>query len=151
LMNKGMSDTATANYNTTAGSWNLKAGAKYKGGGSTFSGNAWYRDGGTNNPGFRALPDYVQSQILSNMAYGGIQLDPAKKGTFKAQATRMGMGVQQAASSILNAPEGKYSPAMRKKANFAKNFAKQEGGQILDVTQEELEMLRQQGYQFEIM
>jgi len=63
----------------------------------------------------------------------------------------MGMGVQQAASSILNAPEGKYSPAMRKKANFAKNFAKQEGGQILDVTQEELEMLRQQGYQFEIM
>ena len=108
-------------------------------------------NGGTNNAGFRALPDYVQNQILSNMAYGGIQLDPAKKGTFKAQATRMGMGVQQAASSILNAPEGKYSPAMRKKANFAKNFAKQEGGQILDVTQEELEMLRQQGYQFEIM
>ena len=151
LMNKGMIDTAAANYNTTANGWNLKAGAKYKGGGSTFSGNAWYRDGGTNNPGFRALPDYVQSQILSNMAYGGIKLDPAKKGTFKAQATRMGMGVQQAASSILNAPEGKYSPAMRKKANFAKNFAKQEGGQILDVTPEELETLRQQGYQFEIM
>jgi hypothetical protein len=151
LMNKGMIDTAAANYNNTAGGWNLKPGAKYKGGGSTFSGNAWYRDGGTNNAGFRALPDYVQNQILSNMAYGGIQLDPAKKGTFKAQATRMGMGVQQAASSILNAPEGKYSPAMRKKANFAKNFAKQEGGQILDVTPEELEMLRQQGYQFEIM
>ena len=151
LMNKGMIDTTAANYNTTAGGWNLKPGAKYKGGGSTFSGNAWYKDGGTNNPGFRALPDYVQSQILSNMAYGGIQLDPAKKGTFKAQATRMGMGVQQAASSILNAPEGKYSPAMRKKANFAKNFAKQEGGQILDVTPEELETLRQQGYQFEIM
>ena len=151
LMNKGMIDTAAANYNTTANGWNLKAGAKYKGGGSTFSGNAWYRDGGTNNPGFRALPDYVQNQILSNMAYGGIKLDPAKKGTFKAQATRMGMGVQQAASSILNAPEGKYSPAMRKKANFAKNFAKQEGGQILDVTPEELETLRQQGYQFEIM
>jgi hypothetical protein len=151
LMNKGMIDTAAANYNNTVGGWNLKPGAKYKGGGSTFSGNAWYRDGGTNNAGFRALPDYVQNQILSNMAYGGIQLDPAKKGTFKAQATRMGMGVQQAASSILNAPEGKYSPAMRKKANFAKNFAKQEGGQILDVTPEELEMLRQQGYQFEIM
>jgi hypothetical protein len=120
-------------------------------GGSTFSGNAWYRNGGTNNPGFRALPDFVQNQILSNMAYGGIQIDPAKRGTFKAQATRMGMGVQEAASAILNAPEGKYSPAMRKKANFAKNFAKQQGGQVLDVTPEELEMLRQQGYQFEIM
>ena len=30
-------------------------------------------------------------------------------------------------------------------------FTKQKGGQVLDVTQEELEMLRQQGYQFEIM
>ena len=28
-------------------------------------------NGGTNNPGFRALPDYVQNQILANMAYGG--------------------------------------------------------------------------------
>jgi hypothetical protein len=86
---------------------------------------------------------------------GGINLDPAKKGTFKAQATRMGMGVQEAASAILNAPEGKYSPAMRKKANFAKNFAKQMGGpvagEIMDVTPEQLEALRQQGYEFEIM
>jgi hypothetical protein len=110
-MNKGMIDTAAANYNNTAGGWNLKAGAKYKGGGSTFSGNAFYENGGTNNAGFRALPNYVQNQILSNMAYGG------------------------------------NTSAMKKKANFAK----QEGGQILDVTQEELEMLRQQGYQFEIM
>lgn len=27
--------------------------------------------GGTNNPGFRALPEAVQAKILSNMAYGG--------------------------------------------------------------------------------
>ena len=157
LINQNMIDTAQfTGYEPNTNSWRAKKGIKYKGkqykgGGSTFSGNAWYKDGGTNNPGFRALPDFVQHQILSNMAYGGIQIDPAKRGTFKAQATRMGMGVQQAASAILNAPEGKYSPAMRKKANFAKNFAKQEGGQILDVTPEELEMLRQQGYQFEIM
>jgi hypothetical protein len=127
----------------------------WKDGGSTFSGNAWYENGGTNNPGFRALPEYVQHQILSNMAYGGIHLDPAKKGTFKAQATRMGMGVQEAASTILNAPEGRYSPAMRKKANFAKNFAKQMGGpvegDVLDVTPEELHMLKQGGYNFEII
>ena len=31
----------------------------------------YMRNGGTNNPGFNALPDYVQHQILSNMAYGG--------------------------------------------------------------------------------
>ena len=61
-------------------------------------------------------------------AQGGIHIDPAKRGTFKAQASRMGMGVQEAAKTILNAPEGKYSPAMRKKANFARNFAKEYGG-----------------------
>jgi hypothetical protein len=161
LVNQGMIDTAQfTGYEPNTNSWRAKKGIKYKGktyksGGSTFSGNAWYRDGGTNNPGFRALPDFVQHQILSNMAYGGIQIDPAKRGTFKAQATRMGMGVQEAASAILNAPEGKYSPAMRKKANFAKNFAKQDGGpvegEIMDVSPEQLEALRQQGYQFEIM
>jgi len=59
---------------------------------------------------------------------GGINIDPAKRGTFRAQATKMGMGVQEAANTILNAPEGKYSSAMRKKANFAKNFAKEYGG-----------------------
>jgi hypothetical protein len=118
--------------------------ATWKEGGTTFSGNAFYGDGG----GY--IPEYGQ------MAYGGgIHLDPAKKGTFKAQATRMGMGVQEAASAILNAPEGKYSPAMRKKANFAKNFAKQMGGlvegDIVDVTPEQLQMLKQGGYNFEII
>lgn len=62
----------------------------------------------------------------------GIKIKPSKKGTFKAQATKMGMGVQEAASKILNAPEGKYSAAMRRKANFAKNFAKEVGGEIPD-------------------
>lgn len=28
--------------------------------------------GGTNNPGFEALPDYVQAKILANMGYGGM-------------------------------------------------------------------------------
>jgi hypothetical protein len=67
------------------------------------------------------------------MAYfkdGGIELDPAKKGTFKAQATRMGLSVQEAAKKILDAPEGKYSPEMRRKANFARNFAKAYGGMM---------------------
>lgn len=75
-----------------------------KRGGSTFSGNAWYQQ-------------------------GGIHLDPAKKGTFKAQATRMGMSTQEAAAHIL-ANKDEYSPEMVKKANFARNFAKEDGGLI---------------------
>ncbi len=65
------------------------------------------------------------TKMLPTMKTGGsIKIDPSKKGTFTAQATKMGMGVQQAASKILSAKEGTYTPAMRKKANFAKNFAK---------------------------
>lgn len=63
-------------------------------------------------------------------AKNGIYIDKSKRGTFKTQASKMGMPVQEAASKILNAPEGKYSPAMRKKANFAKNFAKENGGYL---------------------
>jgi hypothetical protein len=31
-----------------------------------------YANGGTSNPGFEALPEYVQAKILSNMGYGGM-------------------------------------------------------------------------------
>jgi SOS response regulatory protein OraA/RecX len=54
---------------------------------------------------------------------GGIHINPAKKGTFTAQATRMNMGVQEAARHIL-ANKDRYSPAMVKKANFARNASK---------------------------
>ena len=77
-------------------------------------------------------------------AYGGIHLDPAKKGTFKAQATRMGMSVQQAASHILANKED-YSPAMVKKANFAKNFAKEFGGNVILNTNEKNLYIKQIG------
>lgn len=75
-----------------------------------------------------------QEEMSMEQAYqqakrGGIHLDPAKKGTFKAQATRMGMGIQEAAAHIL-ANKDNYSSAMVKKANFARNFAKEEGGTI---------------------
>ena len=175
--------------------------------------NGWANGGEPQNPGFQALPPYVQAKIMANMMYGGdmyamggmpcyecggkvkyvdggewfnedsqdfyqaggqmirradgsysrrglwdniranrgsgkkptkemleqeakinskkdggIHIDPAKKGTFKAQATRMGLSVQEAAKKILDAPEGRYSPEMRRKANFAMNFAKEYGG-----------------------
>lgn len=72
------------------------------------------------NPGNKLLAPYKE---------GGIYIDPSKRGTFKAQATRMGMGVQEAAAHILANKED-YSPAMVKKANFARNFAKEYGGVI---------------------
>ena len=123
-----------------------------KAGGSTFSGNAWYEHGGY-------VPEYNMGgmpcyECGGSFEYGGIHLDPAKKGTFKAQATRMGMGVQEAASHILANKED-YSPAMVKKANFARNFAKKEGGYVVndevEVTPQQAEMLRAQGYDFEII
>lgn len=60
---------------------------------------------------------------------GGIHIDPSKRGTFKAQASKMGMGVQEAASHILANKEN-YSPAMVKKAVFAHNFAHADGGDL---------------------
>lgn len=51
-----------------------------------------------------------------------ILIKPSKRGTFTAAAKKRGMGVQEFARKVLNAPKGRYSAAMRKKANFARNF-----------------------------
>ncbi len=87
-------------------------------------------------PGQPAIPPQEQPMPENFQEYmkngGGISIDPSKKGTFKAQATRMGMSVQEAARHIL-ANKEKYSPAMVKKANFARNFAKEEGGEMFDM------------------
>ena len=54
---------------------------------------------------------------------GRIHIAPSKKGTFTAAASKHDMGVQEFASKVLANPED-YSPAMRKKANFARNANK---------------------------
>lgn len=51
---------------------------------------------------------------------GGIHIAPSKRGTFTAAAKKHGKSVQAFASQVLAHPEN-YSPAMRKKANFARN------------------------------
>lgn len=56
------------------------------------------------------------------MAYKPIKIKPSKKGTFKAAAKKAGKSVQQEAAAVLANP--KASPAMKKKANFARNAAK---------------------------
>ena len=132
----------------------------------------YMQDGGINNPGFQALPDYVQNKILSNMqdggdlgfspmyAQGGIHLDPAKRGTFTAAATKHGKSVQGFASQVLGNKDN-YSPAMVKKANFARNASKwnhAEGGAIgnyqvggsYNVSPQELERLKSLGYKIQI-
>lgn len=71
--------------------------------------------------------DFVDS--ADDFKSGGIHIDPSKRGTFKTQANKMGMSVQAAASHIM-AHKDNYSPGMVKKAVFAHNFAKEDGGII---------------------
>ena len=86
-----------------------------------------YDTGDPDNP--KKLDINPETGEVTVLNSGGL-IAPSKRGSFKAQATKMGMGVQEAANKILAAPEGRYSPAMRKKANFARNFAKNDGGLI---------------------
>ena len=50
-----------------------------------------------------------------------IKIAPSKKGTFTAAAKKSGMSVQAKAKSVL--ADKNASPAMKKKANFARNAA----------------------------
>lgn len=50
-----------------------------------------------------------------------IKIKPSREGVFTAKARKAGMGVQAYARKVLSAPDGRYSPATRKQANFAKN------------------------------
>jgi hypothetical protein len=59
----------------------------------------------------------------TEFAEGGIHIKPSKRGTFTAAATKHGKSVQGFASQVLANKEN-YSPAMVKKANFARNAAK---------------------------
>lgn len=61
----------------------------------------------------------VPTTIAANGA--SIRIAPSKRGTFTAAATKHRMGVQEFASKVL-ANKDAYSPAMVKKANFAKVF-----------------------------
>ena len=64
---------------------------------------------------------------------GKIHIKPSKRGTFTAAAKKHGKSVQAFASQVLANKEN-YSPAMVKKANFARNFGgrKKANGGFLD-------------------
>ena len=71
-----------------------------------------------------SLPNSFESPELNTFAEGGkIHIKPSKRGTFTAAAKKHGKSVQGFASQVLANKED-YSPAMIKKANFARNAAK---------------------------
>lgn len=76
----------------------------------------------TDNP----FLDAIGVLTNSNANGGKIHIAPSKRGTFTAAAKKHGKSVQAFASQVLAHPEN-YSPAMRKKANFARNAAKWHG------------------------
>ena len=89
------------------------------------------------NDFFKRMTDDDMLFLLNNIAqnnkenknnrkqvkYGGIHIKPSKRGTFTAAANQHGMSVQGFASKVL-ANKDNYSPAMVKKANFARNASK---------------------------
>ena len=87
-----------------------------------------------------SISDTAQGTSFSDG--GSIHIDPSKKGTFTAAAKKHGMGVQEFASRVLANKEN-YSPAMVKKANFARNASKWHGygGHIYDGTSEDTQQM----------
>lgn len=83
----------------------------------------------------------IQPMVAANG--GAIHIDKNKRGTFTAAASRHGKSVQEFASQVLANPEN-YSPAMRKKANFARNAAKwhSKGGHLFPLGGEYLDWLK---------
>ena len=87
-----------------------------------------------NNPFFRAYAraTWEMGGMITDDMYakgGTIKLDPAKKGTFKALATKYDMSMDDLAMDMKNNPDN-YSPEARKKANFYRNFVMEMGGKV---------------------
>lgn len=104
----------------------------------------------------QAIQEAQQGQS-PQMAYGGININPANKGKFTASANRAGMGVQEFASKVLANKED-YSSTQVKRANFARNAAgwkKQMGGMTqgseLELDNDEIQNLIDQGYGIEYL
>ena len=73
------------------------------------------------------LKDLVREAAIKVIREGGINIKPSKEGTFTAAAKKHGKSVQGFASQVLNNKD-EYSPAMVKKANFARNVKKWKKG-----------------------
>ena len=72
---------------------------------------------------YNIMEEVAINKQINEKKNGGIHIAPSKRGTFTAAATKHGMGVQEFASKVLRNKDS-YSPAMVKKANFARNASK---------------------------
>lgn len=68
------------------------------------------------------LPEVVVKPENNNSGKD-IHIKKTNRGKFTEAANEHNMGVQEFARQVLSAPKGKYSPTLRKRANFARNFA----------------------------
>ena len=71
------------------------------------------------------FPLLIGTELLQNNHNSGkdIYIKKANRGKFTEAANEHNMGVQEFARQVLSAPKGKYSSTLRKRANFARNFA----------------------------
>lgn len=71
------------------------------------------------------FPLLIGTELLQDNHNSGkdIHIKKANRGKFTEAANEHNMGVQEFARHVLSAPEGKYSLTLRKRANFARNFA----------------------------
>lgn len=86
-------------------------------------------------PGAGSAKSIAQSTGINTYKNGGnININPSKKGTFTAAATKHNKSVQEFARQVLTNKDN-YSPSMVKKANFARNASKwhKEGGKIIPI------------------
>lgn len=117
---KAMRDQAKKDFpNASEADLDRYAGAYYNRG---FTGGKKYaKSGGKGYKVKRSLEDGGRVDVFKDG--GSIHIAPSKRGTFTAAATKHGMGVQEFASRVLRNKDS-YSPAMVKKANFARNASK---------------------------
>ena len=71
------------------------------------------------------FPLLIGTELLQDNHNSGkdIHIKKANRGKFTEAANEHNMGVQEFARHVLSAPKGKYSSTLRKRANFARNFA----------------------------
>lgn len=71
------------------------------------------------------FPLLIGTELLQDNHNSGkdIHIKKANRGKFTEAANEHNMGVQEFARQVLSAPKGKYSSTLRKRANFARNFA----------------------------
>jgi hypothetical protein len=111
------------------------------------------KNGGTNNPGFEALPEYVQAKILANMGYGGMTYPFMQDGGEPDGS--MALGQIDAAMDKLQKlrqfiqPESDLEPWVSSKLTLMDNYADAVSDYMMynpEAQGEQMEMMKRGGY-----